>query len=63
MTVKQMMDAVKSFGFEVPEDAMINQYGNVEFFDGVDTLWEVNPETGESRHCGVQPGCFWTEWE
>lgn len=23
---------------------------------------QVNPWTGESRHCGFGKGCFWTEW-
>lgn len=27
-----------------------------------DTAWEVNPNTMESRHKGLEVGCFWTEW-
>lgn len=60
---RHILQMAKSKGFEVPEDATINESGNVEYFDGIDTLWEVDPVTGESRHCGIQPGCFWTEWE
>ncbi len=27
------------------------------------TLWEEDWETGEQRHRGITPGCFWTDWE
>lgn len=49
-------------GWNIPEDAELNSDGNIEFLDN-DTRWEVDPETGSSRHCGIEPGSFWTEWE
>ncbi len=24
--------------------------------------YQYDPETGLERHCGITPGCFWTEW-
>lgn len=27
-----------------------------------DTAWEVDLHTNESRHKGLEVGCFWTEW-
>ena len=49
-------------GWIIPEDATINDCGNIEFTSH-DTMWEVDPTTGESRHCGIGEGCFWTDWK
>ena len=53
---------MKINGWNIPDDAGLNEYGNYVFIDN-DTRWEVDPETGASRHCGLDNGCFWTEWE
>ena len=26
-------------------------------------IQEYDLEEGKERHCGLGPGCFWTEWE
>jgi hypothetical protein len=43
----------------------INEYGNYVYdtYAGGVTHWEYDPETGMSRHCGDEPGSFWTDWE
>ena len=56
------MTTLTAPGWKIPEDAELNDAGNIEFSKG-ETKWEVDPETGASRHCGTEPGCFWTEWE
>lgn len=26
-------------------------------------IWQLDPETTETRHKGIGSGCFWTDWE
>ena len=46
-------------------NAIKNSYGFYEYttYAGGVTHWEYDPETDMCRHCGEEPGCFWTEWE
>ena len=54
------------FGHSICTDVRV--YGNIAsytFQPGTTYGYrqEYNLETGQERHCGLGPGCFWTDWE
>lgn len=40
----------------------LNREGNYEY-ENNGTLYEVDVINMRERHCGVEVGCFWTDWE
>lgn len=62
------MMKLRDMGFTVSDKKNLetevseNEFGNYEFVL-YDTRWEYDPTSHKTRHCGVGPGCFWTDWE
>lgn len=54
---------INELGWNGNATATLNRCGCYEWTDSHDTMWEYDPETRESRHCGTDTGCIWTEWE
>ena len=65
------MQALESHGYNFDNlksvsGIHVNDSGNLEYNfmagDITGYTMELDPETGESRHRGNGPGCFWTYW-
>ena len=59
---------IEEMGFEVSDKVNAEtkvwetESGNYRFVLE-DTRWEYDPISRKTRHCGFDPGCFWTDWE
>lgn len=63
MNLKEAIWAVARRGWNLKGvDCYITPYGTVQFISH-DMWWEIDPETGASRHRGLGAGCLWSEWE
>lgn len=62
------MKKIREMGFVVSDEVnektevSMNDFGNYEFVLA-DTIWEYDPISRQTRHCGIGPGCFLTDWE
>lgn len=62
-------EKITSLGWELSEQTEAWECDGNLFFrvgekdDVTGYTVEIDPETGESRHCGNGVWCFWTEWE
>lgn len=64
----EAVQILKPAGWDLTEEdirnASICEENGWIYFETVidDTAWEVDLHTMESRHKGLEVGCFWTEW-
>lgn len=58
----------KEYGHDVCTDAWLSEDGIYAGYtfqpdDVAGYMVEIYLPSGESRHCGLGDGCFWTDWE